>query len=181
MNPNTSDDATTQTPEALTGLEVMTVTDAREHNSGDNVGHHVEVQSNFFEESMIAAVRATQIGDVSIPAEGDSVLVGYRSSGQPVVLGSYYKQTDDLPEYKPGERRIGHPASDAYIRLKQDGTIHVQHQTESEEKAVIKFDEHGGVAMHDHKGYGIECQNNGEVHIYGKVKQHTSQTLDLAE
>jgi len=44
---------------------------------------------------------------------------------------------------------------------------------------VILFRDDGSVAMADKQGHGIEAQNNGEVHIYGEVKQHTSSTLDL--
>jgi len=84
------------------------------------------VQSNFFEESMVAPVAATQAGDIYIPQEGDRVLVGYRSSGQPIVLGTHYDGEYTLPAYKPGERRIGHPASNAFIRLKQNGEVRIE-------------------------------------------------------
>lgn len=176
MNPDyDSTPSHTQSPAALAGLEVMDVTGAREHKLGDSISHHVEVQSNFFKESMVAPVAVTQVGDIYIPQEGDRVLVGYRSSGQPIVLGTHYNGGYTLPEYKPGERRIGHPASNAFIRLKQNGEVRI----ESHEEAVILFRDNGSVAMTDKEGYGIEAQNNGEVHIYGKVKQHTSSTLDL--
>ena len=154
---------------------MVSVTNAREHKTGDSISHHVEVQSNFFEESMIAPVIATQVGDIYIPREGDRVLIGYRSSGQPIVLGTHYAGAYSLPEYKPGERRIGHPESSAFIRLKKNGEVRV----ESHKNAVVLFRDDGSVAMADEQGYGIEAQNNGEVHIYGEVKQHTSSTLDL--
>lgn len=176
MNPHdNSAPSNTQVASVLSGLEVMNVTNAREHKQGDNISHHVEVQSNFFEESMVAPVTATQVGDIYIPQEGDRVIVGHRSSGQPIVLGTHYGDGYPLPDYKPGERRIGHPASNAFIRLKQNGEVRI----ESHEEATILFRDDGSVAMADKQGYGIEAQNNGEVHIYGEVKQHTSSTLEL--
>jgi len=176
MNPQ--DNTTTshvQSPSALTGLEVMNVTNTREHKQGDNISHHVEIRSNFFKGSQIAPVAVSQLGDICIPQEEDRVLVGYRSSGQPIVLGTHYGEGDTLPAYKPGERRIGHPASNAYIRLQQNGEVRI----ESHEEATVLFRDDGSVAMADTQGYGIEAQNNGEVHIYGEVKQHTSSTLEL--
>lgn len=181
MNPHANQTRRRGIDPTRLGLESMVVTQANKHVLGDDVGHHVEVAPDLFSTSMTAEVLTTQAGDIYLPTEGDTVVVGYRTDDTPVVLGSHYPQEYQLPEFKPGERRIGHPPSDSYIRLKQNGTIQIQHDTPADKTAVIRFQQDGGVAMHDHKGYGIECQNNGEVHIYGDVKQHTSQTLDLSE
>jgi hypothetical protein len=181
MNPHADDTRRHGIDPTRLGLESMVVTQANEHIAGDDVGHHVEVAPDLFSTSMTAEVLGTQAGDITIPTEGDTVIVSRRTDDNPVVLGYHYPQEKFIQPYKPGERRIGHPTSDSYIRLKQNGTIQIQHDTPANKTAVVRFQQDGGVAMHDHKGYGIECQNNGEVHIYGKVKQHTSQTLDLAE
>jgi hypothetical protein len=182
MNPQDNTATTVPNSTEIGTLELMRVTTANAHQTPtDQIEHHVQVQRSLFEEPQTAVVMPTQIGDIYVPQEGDLVIVGHRTDGPPVILGSYYSADYSLPLYKPGERRIGHPASDSYIRLKQNGTIQIQHDTPANKTAVVRFQQDGGVAMHDHKGYGIECQNNGEVHIYGKVKQHTSQTLDLAE
>ena len=127
MNPHNQRQRTTQqTPEALAGLEPMHVTRAKGHTSGDTVGHHIEVTPDLYQSTHVTAeVLVTQRGDTYIPEEGERVFATRRTNGQPVVVGSRYGQEDDIPEFKPGERRIGHPPSDSHIRLKPDGTVRV--------------------------------------------------------
>jgi len=66
-----------------------------------------------------------QVGDVSIPTEGSRVIIGYRVNARPLVLGSRYSANDTVPEYEPGERIIGHPTSNSYIHLDNDGGVHI--------------------------------------------------------
>lgn len=163
-----------QTRELL-GIDLMTVSSVKSHTLGDDVGHHVKVSHDMFNQEVVAEVLTTQYGDVSIPEKGDRVLVAYRADGRPLVIGSHYPRSKVVPEFQPGERRIGHPASDSFIRLLSGGSVRV----EGNDGAVLLLRNDGTVALSDNSGYGIEAQNNGEVHIYGDVKQHTSQTLDL--
>lgn len=177
MNPHeTSDgDSIIETPRQIIGIDSMTVQEVQSHTTGDDVSHHVKVKPDMFDSTQVATVATGLHGDVIIPEEGDRVLVAYRADGRPVVIGSQYPRSMSIPEFEPGERRVGHPASDSFIQLFADGTVRI----ESDSGAVVKMDANGQIALADDGGNGIEAQNNGEIHIYGKVKQHTSQTLDL--
>lgn len=123
MNPqDTSDErGTTQGVPAV--LEWATVTRAPTNDATTDNGHVVEVTTEFREEPTMAVVRVDQRGDAYIPAEGDDVLLGYQLDGRPVVLGSRYTRDDEEPHFEPGERVVGHPATDSHIRIAQDGSV----------------------------------------------------------
>lgn len=110
----------------IVGLETARVVTAPSHEDGDGGCHAVEVTPEMMDESVIADVRVGQVGDVAIPSEGSKVIIGYRVNGRPIVLGQRYSENDDIPDYESGERVIGHPLSDARVRLASDGTVHVE-------------------------------------------------------
>lgn len=107
----------------IIALEEGRVLTVPTHTSGDSIGHAVEVATEFLDEPQIAEVGVGEVGDVCLPAEGDDVIVGYRLDGAPFVLGTRYQVGDTIPEFEPGERVIGHPASSSHIRLATDGTV----------------------------------------------------------
>lgn len=125
LNPNETLNSDTETDEII-GLEGGIVTIAKAHSGGDGVGHHVEVKPDTLESPIPAEVKTTQNGDIAIPTEGDRVLIGYRITGRAIILGTRYGADDTIPDYKPGERVIGHPLSNAHIRLADDGSIRVE-------------------------------------------------------
>jgi len=175
MNPHT-DNSTARRLDSLVGIETGTVTTVKSHTQGDAIGHHVEVQSDFFEESITAEVPVTQLGDVSLPSEGSKVAIGLRVNERPIVLGSRYGTDDTIPEYEPGTRRIGHQPTDTHVEIQPDGTVLV---TNGDQTYGVKLNTSDGtVTLADEGGQGIELTNDGNVHIYGKVKQHTSKTID---
>lgn len=124
-NPYIDADPGLNTDEIL-GLEGAVVSSAQSHASGDDVGHHVQVRTDFFDDPVIAEVIVTQNGDTAIPEEGDNVIIAYRVNGIPIILGSRYANNDTVPDYTPGERRVSASASnDSYVRLLSNGEIHV--------------------------------------------------------
>jgi len=76
-----------------------------------------------FSESVTASVTVGALGDVSLPVEGDHVLVGYRANGEKTIIGCLYQADASLPDVRPGERQLGHPASDTTVTFHDDGSL----------------------------------------------------------
>jgi len=105
-----------------------------------------------------------QKGDVTIPDEGDDILVGARPDERLVMLGSRYTLEDSIPEYKPGERRIGHPITDSHIELQTDGTVHIENDTgttvELQPDGSVVIDSGTNTPITD-----IQTQTDAEGHV----------------
>lgn len=158
LNPQ-STDSDTDSQSDIIGLEGGIVTIAKTHNGDDGVGHHVEVNPDTIDSAITAEVKADQIGDVAIPTEGDRVIIGYRITGRPIILGSRYSISDTVPNYEPGERVIGHPLSDAHIRLTSDGTVRMT-------------DDHGNTI--ETKSDGSVVINDGSNKVVTDIETTTS-------
>jgi len=143
MNPNEIDAPRTRRTESIVGFDEATVITADTHTSSDEVGHEVTVEPDLIDGSEIAEVLFAQTGDITIPEEGDRVLIGYRIDAKPVVLGSRYPRDATIPEYEPGERRIGHPASDSYIMFHADGSVTI----EDDSGTTVTLDANGDVTV----------------------------------
>lgn len=147
------------------GFESAEVVTAPTHVSGDNVGHHVEVIPDKLDEPVTADVRVDQSGDVAIPTEGERVIIGYRTNSRPIVLGTRYSLSDDIPEFEPGERVIGHSLTDGHIRLDTDGTITV---TAANDTATITIGADGTIQINDGQTKPItdvETTTDGDGHV----------------
>jgi len=125
-NPHQHGSHEASTAVELASIERGVVTTVKPHQSGDDVAHHVFVRTEYHTPDDPAIVMANTRGDVQLPDVGDRVLVAYRSDDQPVVLGTLYARTDTVPPYDVGERVVGHPASDAEVRLSPSGTVVVE-------------------------------------------------------
>lgn len=123
LNPQSSDDPIQWKDKKRVGVESATVVRTKEHKDGDTVGHVCYVQPNTLDQTIPADVVVSHTGDVEIPTEGSRVLIAYRPNERAVVIGQRYQKSDTVPPYKPGERVVGHPATDSTIRLRNDGTI----------------------------------------------------------
>ncbi len=145
MNPNNDDSSRNWMDGEIIGLEGAEVTTAPSHTPDDDINHHIEVKPDTFNEPIPAEVKVEQKGDVSIPTEGSRVIVGYRVNGRPLVLGSRYAKEESVPEYEAGERVIGHPLSDAHIRLASDGSVRV----EADNGNTIELESGGSVVVND--------------------------------
>lgn len=89
-----------------------------------------------------AFVTAASRGDISVPEEGDYVIIGYLRGRRAVVLGAAYTQFNQSPSYNVGERRIGNETGN--VTVKNDGTVVV-----------------------DADGTTVEVKPNGDVVIDG--------------
>lgn len=70
-----------------------------------------------------AFVTAATSGDISVPEEGDFVVVGYLRGRQMVVVGSAYTRLNRSPSYEVGERRIGNDSGS--VRVRDSGVVAV--------------------------------------------------------
>lgn len=123
MNPSDNDDIQQWKGGQNTVLEEATVFTVPTHTSSDDVGHIIEIVSDTIDEPQPAEVVASQSGDVCLPSEGDTVIVGHRLNGRPQVLGTQYEDANNIPAFEEGERVIGHPASSTHVRFRTDGSV----------------------------------------------------------
>jgi hypothetical protein len=126
MNPhNDLDDRSWFTGESAS-YEGAVVTSSPTHTTGDGVTHAVRVSPDTYNGSMEAEIPVTARGDTLIPEEGQRVFVVYRKNTEPLVVAQRYEEDGvEPPSFEPGERRIGHPASDSHVLLQPDGTIRI--------------------------------------------------------
>lgn len=99
----------------------------------DEKGHHQVYVKLYEDESQerVAVLTGMQ-GDVSIPSEGEDVMVLFRSADKAVVLGTMYPVDDVrgepneelVPDYEEGDRIIGN-VSDSHLAIRADGTIEI--------------------------------------------------------
>jgi hypothetical protein len=126
LNPANNDRGTAWKDHNAIGVESAEVIRTQSHTQGDNVSHVVYVKPSTINETIPADVNANQVGDVQIPTEGSRVTIAYRPNERPLVVGQRYKDDNTVPEFEPGERVIGHPLSEAHIRLAEDGSITIK-------------------------------------------------------
>lgn len=145
LNPQNEQVSSPIDTSSVIGLEGATVIDTESHSEGDNIGHEVKIKPDTIDSTLTADVAVGLLGDVTIPEVGNRVIIGYRVSSSPIVLGTRYRDSETIPDFEPGERIIGHPASDNYIRLQNNGTIHV----ESGGGATVELQTDGDVVVND--------------------------------
>jgi hypothetical protein len=117
---NRKDDKRTQI-EGLEIAQVVGVPDTQDHNV---VVRAASVQDGSTASTPeTATVVASTSGDVSLPTEGDLVLVARTIGNTAVVVGTVYGAAEDVPTYTPGDRIIGHGATDSSITISENGDV----------------------------------------------------------
>jgi hypothetical protein len=99
------------------------VTTVESHTDGDGRGHVCWVKPDSFEGDVQTEILAPAHGSVTIPEEGERVLVIHRRDGEPMIIGSRYEEGETIPAYDPGERIVSHAASDSHVYFRVDGSI----------------------------------------------------------
>jgi hypothetical protein len=168
MNPFASGDGDLN---GFVSVRTATVTSAQA-----NDGHDVRVSPFATEVSVPASVRVAQTGDVLVPEEGDTVYVGYRANGEVVILGARYDPEDSVPDYQPGERVVGHPASDTRIRFHSDGSLTV----EGENGNTVELAADGSVIVNDGDTApvtGVSTSTDGDGHVTSVSVSRASDVL----
>lgn len=94
--------------------------------------HQVTIQLYVDGSEERAVVLAPKQGDVALPERGEDVLVARDGAGKPIVVGSFYPQTDEegraipdsVPAHECGERILGN-GSDGQVRIDDDGNVYL--------------------------------------------------------
>jgi len=163
LNPQSSDDPIQWKDKKRVGVESATVVRTKEHKKDDAVGHVCYVQPNTLDQTIPADVVVSQTGDVEIPTEGSRVLIAYRPNERAVVIGQRYQNGDTVPPYKPGERVIGHPATDSTIRMNEDGSVTITNDAES----TITLQKDGAITCETTDKHGFKISADGKITIAG--------------
>jgi hypothetical protein len=121
----------TLNPQAAPDGQHIVAVDKAEVISADASGpsgteHAIVVSPEHTAQNKPALVMENAGGDVTLPTEGEDVLIGQTDSGTFYVLGRTYQPDDTVPTLAPGERRIGHPLSDSAVTLHKDGTVTIE-------------------------------------------------------
>lgn len=96
----------------------------------ENGFHSIRIRVYADNAPYIAPVLSPMPGSVWVPPEGSDVAVLFDQSDKPWVIGSWYALdrvedgTVDLPDYEPGDIRLGNP-SGSHVTVKNDGVIKV--------------------------------------------------------
>ena len=121
-------------------------------------------------------------GAAFVPRVGDLVMVAYRNGDDPYVEGAVYgdAEEDRAPVAAEGDIRL--TRGDLVVELAGDGSaarLALQPTDGESPTARVELTADGITRLADENGNGIEVTNDGDVHIYGTVKQHTSTTMDF--
>ena len=125
LNPNSSDSDGDYRDLNAIGVEGATVIETPSDTTSTGNGHSISVVPDTLSEPITADVAVSQSGDAHLPKPNTRVIIAYRPSEQPIVLGTRYTIDETVPDVAPGERVIGHPDSDGFIRFTADGTIEI--------------------------------------------------------
>jgi hypothetical protein len=107
-------------------LQKARVLDAKGMPDGNGF-HTVRIKVYGDESPYMAPVLTPMVGSVWVPQAGEDVAVMFGAGDKPWVIGSWYPVdrvddgTIDLPDYEPGQIRIGN--DEGYIGVAADGTI----------------------------------------------------------
>ena len=132
------------------GVEGATVIERPSVTNGEQP-HAVRVVPDTLDESIVADVAVPATGDAFLPEPNSRVTIAYRPSEEPIVLNERYQDGDSPPTVSPGERVIGHPASESILRLKPDGGIVIIGETEvtvtNTTDAVVQIEDDGTISV----------------------------------
>jgi hypothetical protein len=93
--------------------------------------HTVRIRVYGDEAPYLAPVVTPMPGSVWVPKEGTDVAVMFTQSGKPWVIGSWYALDRiedgevDLPEYEPGDIRVGNHTG-SYVTVRDNGAIKIE-------------------------------------------------------
>lgn len=106
------------------------VVQARPHDPDDpqqQAYHTARVRVYGESSTFLAPILTSMAGDAHVPPVGSDVAVMYGPNEKPWIIGYWYPVNEDRepPEYLPGERVIGSPLSDSYMKIAADGHVEI--------------------------------------------------------
>lgn len=117
-------------------------------------------------------------GDIATPNKGDTIILGYTKGGFAVCFGVMYtrQERSQIPSYTADERVIGHRATNAEIRISEDGTVTIL--AESGDKIEVDTND-GSVRVNDGTNSVVyDASVSTTTDVDGHV---TSVTLNLSK
>lgn len=124
-------------------------------------------------------------GTVATPEAGDLVLVQYlRGEGEDAVVThvAYGDKTEHRAPKAVSGGVLRFTRGDLFIEVHQQGNWAriVQKPGDTDTPtAGMEIKPDGTFKLADGSGKGVEGRNDGTLHLYGEVKQHTSETLSF--
>lgn len=122
--------------------------------------------------TLVGAPKATPVivpshGDVALPSKGDLVILGWIKGQKPVILGTLYSRQDNpvLPSYSKDDRVIGHDATSAEVRIKEEGSVVIT--ADSGDKIEVDTND-GSVRVNDGTNpvmYDLTTTKDGDGHV----------------
>lgn len=161
LNPSQSESSREWKDSSSIGLEGAEVTRSPSHTEGDNKSHAVYVKPDTMERELLADVAVGLNGDTQIPTEQSRVVIGYRVNERPLVLGERYKQDDSVPDFEPGERVVGHPLTESYIKLSKNGSVTI----EGNGGGMTEFTPTGGITHTGTTGNTVDLTDKGDITV----------------
>lgn len=154
------------------------------HEAEDEYKHVARVQPHGKDTTFLAQMGVMADGDVHPPtlsADNDvPVLYVTRGDRTPVIISLLYSNDNTVPEYEPGERRIGHALSDTHVFFDEDGNllIHGDEDVSVTADGDVSFDGDGDttvsttgtVTIESDSGATVTIQDDGTVSINGGSK-----------
>lgn len=131
-NPNANAKSTAVEEAGKVYFEYGRVVDAKNYKQGEKGNHIVTVKPYGKDVRLEALVAVGAKGDRYVPPQDDivesEVLIARRAGEFAVVIGSIYTEdgTFDSKGYKPGERGISHPLTDAEIFINKSGAMRIE-------------------------------------------------------
>jgi len=125
-NPYTQDPAHTQKDVQMAVSKARVV--ASKGHPDKNGFHTVRIRVYGDDATYVAPVTTPMFGCVWVPKAGTDVAVMFDEADKPWIIGSWYaidrvEDGDvDLPDYDPGDIRIGNE-SDSHVTVKDDGRV----------------------------------------------------------
>lgn len=175
-----------QIKKTLSLPQIGEVVKTREHTQSDDTNNFecdVLIRGEI-QQRRRALVAAPAAGIVVPPKKGDLVLVNFIDGDgeRPIVTNVLYTAQSRPPLAKSGDIRV--KRGDLYVEAESEGNyarISKKSKDDADPDVNIEIDDSGSgreLFLRDSSGAGIELRGNGEVHIFGEVKQHTTQTID---
>jgi len=161
LNPHSNDSLDTVTDDEVFGVESGSIVSTTTPDPRTDVS----VEPTALSIAVGAELAVSVEGDAYQPTVGTRVLLAYRESGPPLVVNTRYGP-EDAPDVAVGERRLGHPTSDANVTFANDGSVTVT----ADSGATTTLNADGDVTITASDGTTVEVTSNGTVVVDGGSK-----------
>jgi len=161
-------------------LDVYIVTAANEDDYSVNIKHPNFKKYEFDRVKIMGMGLGNFKGVMKLPSRDDYVVVGFfgGKSNTPVVLGTLFAQSNinaqAIPTVKDNQLLLINKEKGSYINLDEDNNIILRNVDNSGNKLnKIKLSNDGSFEVMNKDGYGIECDEDGNITMRGTTVNFT--------